>query len=129
MAVIASPRRPRSAPHESWRYCDTVRVGSSANTETVKQTPASPAMAHLNSKRLPKPSSRQVFELLNHNLAWLLHRIFFACNDVKDQTEYCLTRNRDGGRELMFRNQLRSVRCGSSTKSLEGCTSSFPAQD
>src|SRR3954468_22900858 len=98
MAVIAPPGRPRSAPHESWRYCDTVRVGSSANTETVKQTLASPAMAHLNSRRLPKPSSRQVFEFLNHNLAWLLYRIFFAGNDVKDQTEYCLTRPRDARR-------------------------------
>src|ERR1700754_1644810 len=104
MAVTAPPGRPRSVPHESWRYCDTVRVGSSADAETVKKTPASPARTYLNSRRLPKPSSRQIFELLNHNLAWLLHRIFFARNDVKDQTEYCLTRPRDARREFMFRN-------------------------
>ena len=58
MAVIDPPGKPLSVPHESWRYCDTVRVGSSADAETAKQTPASPAIAHLSSQRLPKPSSR-----------------------------------------------------------------------
>src|SRR5437773_5781408 len=129
MAVIDSLGSPLSVPHESWRYCDTVRVGSSADAETVKQTTASPAMAHLSSWRLPKPSSRNVFELLNHHLAWLLHRIFFARNGVKDQTDYCLTRCRYGRRELMFRNQLRSATRRSSAKGLEACMSRLPAQD
>src|SRR5258706_6450909 len=129
MAVIDSPGRPLSVTHESWRYCDTVRVGSRADAETVKHTPASPAMAHLISRRLTKPSSRQVFELLNHNLAWLLHRILFARNGVKDQTDYCLTRYRYRRRELMFRNQLRSATRRSSAEGLEACMSRFPAQD
>src|SRR6185295_14212992 len=129
MAVIDSPGRPLSVPHESWRYCDTVRVGSSADAETLKQTPTSPAIANLSSRCLPKPSSRQVFELLNHNLAWLLQRIFFARNGVKDQTDYCLTRCRYGRRELMFRNQLRSATRRASAKGLEARTSRFPAQD
>src|SRR6267142_2723789 len=111
MAVIDPPGKPLSVPHESWRYCDTVRVGSTANAETAKHTSANPAMADLSSQRLPKPSSRQVFKLLNHNLAWLLHRIFIARNDVKDQTGYGLTRYRYAGRELMFRNELRSGTC------------------
>jgi hypothetical protein len=92
MAVTAPPGQPLSVPHESWRYCDTVRVGSSANAETAKQTPARPARAHRSSQRFPKPPSRQVFKLLNHNLAWLLHGIFVVCNDEKDQTEFRLTR-------------------------------------
>src|SRR6266403_1131312 len=85
MAVIDPPGQPLSVPNESWRYCDTVRVGSSADAETAKQKAESPAMAHLSSQRLRKPSSRKVFKLLNHNLAWLLHRIFVARNDVKEQ--------------------------------------------
>src|SRR5882757_8647313 len=128
MAVIDPPGKPLSVPHESWRYCDTVRVGSTADAETAKQTATSPAMAHLSS-HLPKPSSRKVFKLLNHNLAWLLHRIFVARNDVKDQTGYCLTRYRYARRELMFRNELRSGTCRSSAKGLESCMSRFPAQD
>src|ERR1700674_5048389 len=129
MAVIDPPGQPRSAPHESWRDCDTARVGSSADAETAKQTPASPAMAHLSSQRLPRPYSRQVFKLLNHNLAWLLHRIFVAGNDEKDQTEFGLTRSRYGKRELMFRSELCSSTRRSSAKGLERCMSRFPAQD
>src|SRR6266567_8338391 len=129
MAVIDPPGQPLSVPHESWRYCDTVRVGSTADAETAKQTAASPAMAHLSSLRLPKPSSRKVFKLLNHNLAWLLHRIFVARNDVKDQTGFCLTRYRYARRERMFRNELRSGTSRSSAKGLESCMSRFPAQD
>src|SRR5437879_7440071 len=111
MAVIDPPGQPLSVPHESWRYCDTVRVGSTADAETANQRTASPAMAHLSSQRLPKPSSRKVFKLLNHNLAWLLHRIFVARNDEKYQTRYCLTPFRYARRELMFRNELRSGTC------------------
>src|ERR1700733_9707963 len=129
MAVIDPPGKPLSVPHESWRYCDTVRVGSSADAEAANQRTASPEMAHLSSQRLPKPSSRKVFKLLNHNLAWLLHRIFVARNDVKDQTEHCLTRYRDARRELMLRNELRSGTSRSSTKGLESCMSRFPVQD
>src|SRR5580692_5950105 len=110
MAVIDPPGQSLSVPHQSWRYCDTARVGSSADAETAKQTPASPAMAHLSSQRLPKPHSRKVFKLLNHNLAWLLHRIFVARNDEKDQTEFCLTRYRYARRELMFRNGRSSAK-------------------
>src|SRR4051812_1341030 len=129
MAVIDPPGKPLSVPHESWRYWDTVRVGSTADAEAAKQTPASPAMAHLSSQRFPKPSSRKVFKLLNHNLAWLLHRIFVARNDVKNQTGYCLTRYRYARRELMFRNEFRSGTSGPSAKGLESCMSRFPAQD
>src|SRR5258708_39134039 len=86
-------------------------------------------MVHLSSQRLPKPSSRKVFKLLNYNLAWLLHRIFVARNDVKDQTGYCLTRYRYAGRELMFSNQLRFGTCRFATKGLESRMSKFPAQD
>src|SRR5882762_6060708 len=125
MAVIVPPGKPVSVPHESWRYCDTVRVGSSADAETAKQTPASPAMAHRSSQRLPKPSSRQVFKLLNHNLAWLLHRMIVARNDVKDQTRDGLTRCCNARRELMFRNKLRPGTCRSSAEGLESCTSRF----
>src|ERR1700731_909658 len=99
MAVIDPPGQPLSVPHESWRYCDTVRVESTADAETAKQTAASPARTNLSSQRLPKPSSRKVFKLLNHNLAWRLHRIFVARNDVKDQTGLCLTRYRYARRE------------------------------
>src|SRR6202041_293572 len=119
MAVIDPPGQPLSAPHESWRYCDTARVGSTADAETAKQAHASPAMAHLSRQRLPKPSSRKVFKPLNHNLAWLLHRIFVARNDVKDQTRDCLTRYRNARRELMFRDELRSGTSRSSAKGLE----------
>src|SRR6267154_5726386 len=129
MAVIDPPGQPLSVPHESWRYCDTVRVGSSAEAETAKLKAASPAMAHLSSQRLRKPYSRKVLKLLNHNLAWLLHRIFVARNDEKDQTEFRLTRSRYGQRELMFRNELRFGTGRSSAKGLESCTSRFPAQD
>src|SRR5580698_740953 len=129
MAVIDPPGKPLSVPHESWRYCDTVRVGSTANAGTAKQTPASPAMAHLSSQRRPRSASRKVFKLLNHNLAWLLHWIFVARNDVKDQTGHCLTRYRYARRELMFRNELRSGPSGSSAKGPESCMSRFPAQD
>src|SRR3984957_14074119 len=129
MAVIDPPGQPLSVPHESWRYCDTARAGSSADAETAKQTTASPAIAHLSSQRLPRPCSRQVFKLLNHNLDWLLHRTFVACNDEKDQTEFCLTRSRHGKRELMFRNELCSGTCRSSAEGPEICMSRFPAQD
>src|SRR5258707_7375180 len=129
MAVIDPLGKPLSVPHESWRYCDAVRVGSSADVETAKQTPASPAMAHRSSQRPPIPPSRKVLKLLNDNLAWLLQRIFVARNDVKDQTGYCLTRNRYARRELMFRNELRSGTSRSSAKGLESCMSRFPAQD
>src|SRR5277367_442463 len=108
MAVIDPPGKPLSVPHESWRYCDTVRVGSTADAETAKQTAASPAMAHLSSQRLPEPASRKVLKLLNHNLAWLLHRIFVARNDIKDQPGDCLSWRRYARCELMFRNELRS---------------------
>src|ERR1700733_9310542 len=116
MAVIDPPGKPLSVPHESWRYCDRGRVGSSADAETAKQTPTSPAMAPLSSQRLPKPSSRKVFKLLNDNLARLLHRIFVARSDVKDQTGHRLTRYRYARCELMFRNKLRSSAGGSSAK-------------
>src|SRR5258705_1786865 len=129
MAVIDPPGQPLSVPHQSRRYCDMARVGSSAEAETAKQTPASPAMAHFSSQRLPQPYSRKVFKLLNHNLAWLLQRIFVARNDEKDQTEFRLTRSRYGKRELMFRNELRSGTRRSSAKGLESCMSRFPAQD
>src|SRR5271169_3589868 len=99
MAVIDPPGKPLSVPHESWRYCDTVRVGSTADAEIAKQTAASPTMAHLSSQPLRKPSSRKVFKLLNHNLAWLLHGIFVARNAEKYQTEYCFTRIWDTRRE------------------------------
>jgi hypothetical protein len=92
MAVMDPPGQPLSVPQESWRYCDTFRVGSTADAETAKQAVDSPATAHLSSQRLPKPSSWKVFKLLNHNLAWFLHRIFIARNDVKDQTGFCLAR-------------------------------------
>src|SRR5580658_8078861 len=107
MAIMDPPGQPRSVPHESWRYCDTTRVGSSARAETAKQTAASPATAHLSSQRLPKPCSREIFKLLNHNLAWLLHRSFVARADEKDQTGFRLARSRYAS-ELMFRNELRS---------------------
>src|SRR6476646_8562250 len=129
MAVIDSPGRPLSVPHESWRYCDTVRVRSSADAETLKQTPTSLAIDNLSSRSIPKPSAVQVLEFLNHHLSWLLQRIFFARNGVKDQTDYCLTRCRYGRRELMFRNQLRCATRRFSAKGLEACTSRFPAQD
>src|SRR6266550_6042559 len=125
MAVIDPPGKPLSVPHDSWRYCDTVRVGSTADAETANQRTASPAMAHLRSQRLPKPSSRKVFKLLNHNLAWLLHRILVVRNDEKYQTGYCLARFRYARRELMFRNELRSGTCRSSAKGLESCMSRF----
>src|SRR5271156_4614205 len=129
MAVIDPPGKPLSVPHESWRYCETVRVGSTADAETAKQALASPAMAYLSSQRLPKPPSRKVFKLLNHYLAWLLHRIFVARNDEKYQTGYCLARFRYARRELMFRNELRFGTCRSSAKGLERCMSRFPVQD
>ena len=129
MAVIDPPGQPLSVPHESWRYCDKVRVGSTADAETEKQTAASPTMAHLSSQRLPKPSLWKVFKLLNHNLAWFLHRIFVARNDVKDQTGHCLARYRYARRELVFRNELRSGTSRSSAKGLESCMSRFPVQD
>src|SRR5262249_7946361 len=129
MAVIDPPGKPLSVPHESCRYCDTVRVGSTADAETAKQTAASPAMAHLRSQRLPKPPSGRIFKLLNHNLAWLLHRIFVAGNDVKDQTGFCLIRYWYARRELMFRNESRCGSSISSAKRLESCMSRFPAQD
>src|SRR5580658_3257204 len=129
MDVIDPLGKPLSVPHESWRYCDTVRVGSTAYAETVKQKPASAAMAHLSSQSLPKPSSRKVFKLLNHNLARLLHRTLVACNDVKDQTGYCLTRCRYARRELMFRNDFRSATSGPSAKALESCMSRLPVQN
>src|SRR4051794_5295892 len=116
MAVIDPPGKPLSVPHDSWRYCDTVRVGSSADAETAKQTPASPAMAHVRSQRLPQPSLRQVFKPLNHNLAWLLHRILAACNDEKNQPKFRLTRTRHGQRECMFRDELCCGTCRSSAK-------------
>src|ERR1700733_6904977 len=129
MAVIDPPGKPLSVPHESLRYCDMVRVGSSADAEAAKQIAASTTMAHLGSERLPKPFSRKVFKLLNHNLAWLPHRIFVARNDVKDQTGHCLTWHWYARRELMFRNELRSGTCRSSAKGHESCMSRFPAQD
>src|SRR5258708_18666497 len=86
-------------------------------------------MSCLSSQHVPKPSSWKVFKLLNHNLAWLLHRIFVARNDVKDQTGHCLTRYRYARRELMFRDELRSAISRSSAKGLESCISRFPAQD
>src|SRR5579864_5597004 len=101
MAVIDWPAKPLSAPHESWIYCDTNRVGSTADPETAKQR-ARPIAAHLNSSRLPKAFSRKVFKLLNHNFSRLLHRIFVACNDIKDQPGYCLTRCRYPRCELVF---------------------------
>src|SRR5580704_12963800 len=129
MAVIDPPGQPLSVPQESWRYCDTVRLGSSADAETENQRTASPAMAHLTSHRLRKATSRQVFKLLNHNLARLLHRIFVARSDVKDQAGHRLTRYRYARRELMFRDELRSGTSRSSAKGLESCMSRFPAQD
>src|SRR5215472_16439106 len=128
MAVIDSPGKPLSAPHESWRYCDTSRLGSTADPETAEQRAARPIMAHLSSRRLPKASSWKVFKLLNHNLAWLLHRIFVARNDIKDQTECCFTRFRYPGCDLMFRNELRSGARRSSANGLESCMSRFPMQ-
>src|SRR5215831_18531444 len=129
MAVIDSPGKPLFAPQESWRYCDTARVGSTADPETAKQKAARPTMAHLRIRRLPSASSWKVFKLLNHNLAWLLHRSFVARNDIKDQTECCFTRFRYPGRELMFRNELRSGTRRSSANGLERCMSRFPMQD
>jgi hypothetical protein len=129
MAVIDPPGHPLSVPHESWTYCDTFRVGSTANVETAKQTPASAAKAHPSSLRLPKPYLRKVFKLLNHNLAWLLHRILVACNREKDQTELFLTRSRNGKREIVFRNELGSGDRRSSTKGLERCMSRFPTEE
>src|SRR5437868_3846063 len=126
MVVIDPPGKPLSAPHESWRYCDIVRAGSTANPETEKQRPT---MAHLSSTRLPNESSRKVSKLLNHDLAWLLHRILVTRNDIKDQTGYCLTGRRYPGCELMFGNELRSGTCRSSAKGLESCMSRFPLQD
>src|ERR1700678_4043456 len=128
MAVIDPPGQPLSVPHESCRYCDTGRVGSSADAETAKQAATSPAMAHLSSQRLPKPASRKVFKLLNHNLAWLLHRIFVARTDEKDQTGFRLPRCRHAG-ELMFRNELRSGARRSSTKGFESYMPRFPVQN
>src|ERR1700761_6258871 len=129
MAVIDPPGKPLSLPHESWRYCDAVLVGSTADAETAKQPPTSPAMAHLSKLRLLNPSSRKIFKLLNHNLAWVLHRILVARNNEKYQTGYRLARFRYARRELMFRNELRSGTCRSSAKGLENCMSRFPVQD
>ena len=86
-------------------------------------------MARLSSRRLPKAFSWKVFKLLNHNLAWLLHRIFVTRNDVKDQTGSCLTWRRYPRSELLFRNELHSGTCRSSAKGLESCMSRFPVQD
>src|ERR1700719_5215323 len=129
MAVIDPPGHPLSVPHESWRYCDTARVGSTADTETASQRTTSPAMAHRRSQDVPKSPSRKVFKLLNHNLAWLLHWIFVARNDEKYQTGHFLTRFRYARCELMFRNELPSGACRSSAKGLESCMSTFPVQD
>src|SRR6201996_6416329 len=129
MAVIVPPGKPLFVPHESWRYCDTARLGSIADAETANQKTASPAMAYLTSHRLPKANSRQVFELLNHYLAWLLHRIFIACSGEEYQTWYGLARVRYAGRELMFRDELRSGTVRSSAKRLKSRSLSFPVQN
>src|SRR5260221_11940710 len=96
MAVIDPPGKPLSVPHESWRYCDTARAGSSADAETAKQTPASPAMAHLRSQRLPKSPLRKVLKLLTPTLVWFLLRIFFLSKTEKNKTKFPLTRPRNG---------------------------------
>src|ERR1700753_654313 len=129
MAVIVPPGKPLSVPQESWRYCDTARLGSTADAETANQKTASPAMAYPTSHRLSKANSRQVFELLNHNLAWLLHRIFIACSGEEYQTWYGLARVRHAGRELMFRDELRSGTGRSPAKRLESRVSRFPMQN
>src|SRR5580704_13375307 len=96
--------------------------------ELARQTPASPTTAHLNSQHFRKRSLWKVFKFFNHNLAWLLHRIFVARTDEKDQSDFRLPRPRYAS-ELMFRNDLRSGIRRSSAKGLERHMSRFPVQD
>lgn len=83
---------PFSVPQKCCEYCDTIGFGSVADAETVRHTTRNPAVAHLHSQRLARPPSRKVFKLLNDDLAGLLQRIFVAGDDVRYQTELCLTR-------------------------------------
>lgn len=83
---------PFSVPQKWCEYCDTVGFGSVADAETVRHTTPNPAAANLHFQRLPIPPSREVFKLLNDDLAWPLQRIFVAGDDVKYQTELFLTR-------------------------------------
>src|SRR5215469_1891128 len=128
MAVIDPPGKPLSAPQESRRYCETLREGSSAGAEPAKAIAASPTVAHLSSRHLPKASSWKIFKLLNHNLAWFLHRIFVTRNNIKDHPGYGLTRRRYPRCELMFGNGLHSGTCRFSANGLESCVSRFPTQ-
>src|SRR4029077_11766645 len=118
---------PFSEPQKWCEYCDTIGFGSVADAETMRHTTPNKAVAHLHSQRLPRPPSRKVFKLLNDDLAGLLQRIFVAGDDVKYQTELCLTRRRYARGELMLRNHRRSSGSGSSAEGLETHTSRLPA--
>src|ERR1700747_337379 len=99
---------PFSVPQKWCEYCDTIGFGSVADAETVRHTMPNPAVAHLHSQRLPRPPSPKDFKLLNDGVAGLLQRSCVAGDDVKYQTELCLTRCRYARGELMLRNHRRS---------------------
>ena len=73
-------------------YCEIIRFGSSAGAGTAKHTSANPAMAHSNDQRLPNRRSGKVFKLLNYDLGGFLKGILVASDDVKNETDPCLTR-------------------------------------
>jgi hypothetical protein len=118
--------KPFSGPQKSCRYCDMARFGSVADVGTAKHAKANPTIARPHSPRLPEPSSRKVFKLLNHDLTGFLQRTFVAGDHEIYQTELGLSWRRYARRELMFRE--RSARVSRpSPEGFESRASLFPA--
>src|SRR5215831_461655 len=127
MVDIEPPGNPFSVPHESCKYCDTIRLGSVAEAEPSKHAEASAAMAKLNNQCLRKPPLGKVFNFVNHDLIRLLKRILVSSDDIKDQMDLCLTRCRYARGEFMFSKQRCARAGGGSAEGLKTHASRLPA--
>src|SRR5258708_6582117 len=108
MAYTVPPTNPRSVPHLSCTYCETALVGSNAKAAFTRQMLAIPARRQPRSRRPGIIRSRKVFELLNHNLSWMLRTVLGMMEFIQLNMDGLRRGRRNAGGKNMFANTFRS---------------------
>src|SRR5271166_321322 len=108
-------------------YCESVRLGSIAKTETEWHTTSNPAIANPSHRHARRPGLQEVFEFVDDNFTTLLQRILVAWNQVNLQLDFFLARHRYTlGKFVLGYNGARCT-VARRTGGCEGHASRFPA--
>src|SRR5208282_1476229 len=108
-------------------YCESIRLGSIANTETEQHTTIAPARANPSDRHARRPGLREVFEFVDDNFTTLPQRILVAWNQVNLQLYFFPTRHRHTRSKFVL--SYNGARCtvAQRTGRCEGHASRFPS--